>query len=108
MPDAPPLRPAVFLDRDGTVIEEVGYLNHLSRFRMFHFAADSIQRLNVAGLPVMVVTNQSGVARGLFPASLVDEVHRDADSAQRGAVRAVARAPNCASGRRRLGSATRS
>jgi len=77
LPDAPALRPAVFLDRDGTVIEEVGYLNHLSRFRMFHFAADSIQRLNVAGLPVLVVTNQSGVARGLFPASLVDEVHRE-------------------------------
>ena len=77
MPETPPSRPAVFLDRDGTVIEEVGYLNHLSRFRMFHFASEAIHRLNIAPLPVVVVTNQSGVARGLFPASLVDEAHRE-------------------------------
>jgi D-glycero-D-manno-heptose 1,7-bisphosphate phosphatase len=69
------LRPAVFLDRDGTIAEEVGYLNHISRFRMFPFAADAIRRLNEAGLPVMVVTNQSGVGRGYFPEALVDEVH---------------------------------
>jgi len=69
------LRPAVFLDRDGTIAEEVGYLNHISRFRMFPFAADAIRRLNEASLPVMVVTNQSGVGRGYFPEALVDEVH---------------------------------
>ena len=69
------MRPAVFLDRDGTIAEEVGYLNHISRFRMFPFAADAIRRLNEAGLPVMVVTNQSGVGRGYFPEALVDEVH---------------------------------
>jgi D-glycero-D-manno-heptose 1,7-bisphosphate phosphatase len=69
------LRPAVFLDRDGTIAEEVGYLNHISRFRMFPFAADAIRRLNEAGLPVIVVTNQSGVGRGYFPEALVDEVH---------------------------------
>ena len=69
------MRPAVFLDRDGTIAEEVGYLNHISRFRMFPFAADAIRRLNEASLPVMVVTNQSGVGRGYFPEALVDEVH---------------------------------
>jgi D-glycero-D-manno-heptose 1,7-bisphosphate phosphatase len=69
------LRPAVFLDRDGTISEEVGYLNHPSRFRMFPFAAEAIRRLNQAGLPVIVVTNQSGVGRGYFPESLVDAVH---------------------------------
>jgi D-glycero-D-manno-heptose 1,7-bisphosphate phosphatase len=69
------LRPAVFLDRDGTISEEVGYLNHASRFRLFPFAAAAIRRLNDAGLAVVVVTNQSGVARGYFPESLVGEVH---------------------------------
>jgi len=69
------LRPAVFLDRDGTLCEEVGYLNHASRLRIFPFAAAAIQRLNQAGLPVIVVTNQSGVARKYFPESLVLEVH---------------------------------
>ncbi len=69
------LRRGVFLDRDGTICEEVGYLNHVSRFRMFPFAAPAIRRLNVAQVPVIVVTNQSGVARGIFPESLVHLVH---------------------------------
>jgi D-glycero-D-manno-heptose 1,7-bisphosphate phosphatase len=69
------LRPAVFLDRDGTIAEEVGYLNHASRFRMFPFVAPAVRRLNEAGMPVIVVTNQSGVGRGYFPESLVHEVH---------------------------------
>lgn len=70
------LRPAVFLDRDGTIAEEVGYLNHVSRFHMFPFVAEAIRRLNEAGLPVMVVTNQSGVGRGYFPESLVQTVNQ--------------------------------
>ena len=61
------LRPAAFLDRDGTICEEVGYLNHLSRLLIFPWAAPAIRRLNDAGLPVIVVTNQSGVSRGIFP-----------------------------------------
>src|SRR5260370_42511620 len=65
----------VFLDRDGTIAEEVGYLNHASRFRMFSFVAAAIRRLNEAGLPVIVVTNQSGVGRGYFPESLVQTVN---------------------------------
>jgi D-glycero-D-manno-heptose 1,7-bisphosphate phosphatase len=66
----------VFLDRDGTVAEEVGYLNHLSRFRLLDGAAGSIRRLNEALLPVVVVTNQSGVGRGYFPEQLVRDVHQ--------------------------------
>jgi D-glycero-D-manno-heptose 1,7-bisphosphate phosphatase len=69
------LRPAVFLDRDGTIIEEVGYLNHVSRLRLLPSAPEAIRRLNAAQLPVIVVTNQSGVGRGYFPESLVSEVH---------------------------------
>jgi D-glycero-D-manno-heptose 1,7-bisphosphate phosphatase len=67
--------PAVFLDRDGTINEERGYINHLSRFELFPQAIPAIRRLNEAGVKVVVVTNQSGAARGYFPAALVDEVH---------------------------------
>jgi D-glycero-D-manno-heptose 1,7-bisphosphate phosphatase len=73
--DERPLRPAVFLDRDGTICDEVGYLNHVSRLRIFPFAAVAIRKLNDAQLPVIVVTNQSGIARNYFPESLVHEVH---------------------------------
>ena len=75
MPERALPRPAVFLDRDGTIAEEMGYLNHASRFRMFPFVAAGIQLLNKAELPVIVVTNQSGVGRGYFPESLVQTVN---------------------------------
>jgi len=75
VPDSAAPRPAVFLDRDGTIAEEVGYLNHASRFRMFPFVAAAIRCLNEAGFPVVVVTNQSGVGRGYFPESLVRSVN---------------------------------
>jgi D-glycero-D-manno-heptose 1,7-bisphosphate phosphatase len=66
----------VFLDRDGTISEEMGYVNHIDRFQIFPFAADAIRQLNHADIPVIVVTNQSGVARNIFPESLVHEVHK--------------------------------
>ena len=70
------LRAAVFLDRDGTICEEVGYLNHVSRFRMFPFVAEALRQLNDAGFAVIVASNQSGVARGYFPESLVHQVNQ--------------------------------
>jgi D-glycero-D-manno-heptose 1,7-bisphosphate phosphatase len=73
--EAASLRPAVFLDRDGTIAEEVGYLNHVSRFRMFSFVPAAIRGLNEAKYPAIVITNQSGVGRGYFPESLVHAVH---------------------------------
>jgi D-glycero-D-manno-heptose 1,7-bisphosphate phosphatase len=69
------LKRAVFLDRDGTICEELGYLNHITRFVMYPFAPAAIRRLNKAGIPVVVVTNQSGISRRIFPESLVHEVH---------------------------------
>jgi D-glycero-D-manno-heptose 1,7-bisphosphate phosphatase len=67
---------AVFLDRDGTLIEEVGYLDRPERIALYPFAADAIRALNRAGIPVVMVTNQSGVARGFFSEAVVDECHR--------------------------------
>jgi D-glycero-D-manno-heptose 1,7-bisphosphate phosphatase len=67
--------PGVFLDRDGTISEEVGYINHLERLRLYPWSAKAILKLNRAGWPVIVVTNQSGVARGYFTEKLVREVH---------------------------------
>ena len=70
-------RPAVFLDRDGTINEQMGYVNHLSRFQLLPGVARAIRSLNEAGLPVVVVTNQSGLARGYFPESLLEAVHAE-------------------------------
>ena len=69
--------PAVFLDRDGTINEQMGYINHLSRFCLLPGVAEAIRALNEHGLPVVVVTNQSGLARGYFPESLLDAVHQE-------------------------------
>jgi D-glycero-D-manno-heptose 1,7-bisphosphate phosphatase len=70
------MKPAVFLDRDGTINEQMGYINHIDRFHLLDGVTDAIRRLNIAGIPVVVVTNQSGLARGYFPESLLEEVHR--------------------------------
>ena len=66
---------AVFIDRDGTLSEEVGYLNHASRFRLLPRSAAAIKMLNDAGVPAVIVTNQAGVARGYFPEERIHEVH---------------------------------
>lgn len=68
------MRRAVFLDRDGTLNEEMGYINHLSRLRLLPGAAQAVRLLNEAGWPAVVVSNQSGVARGYFPPRLLFEV----------------------------------
>jgi len=67
---------AVFLDRDGTLNEEVGYVNHLDRFILLPKVGEAIRLLNQQGFKVVVITNQSGVARGYFPESLIHRVHR--------------------------------
>jgi D-glycero-D-manno-heptose 1,7-bisphosphate phosphatase len=70
------VRRAAFLDRDGTIAEEMGYVNHVDRLQIFPYAAEAIRQLNQAEIPVIVVTNQSGIARNIFPESLVHEVHK--------------------------------
>jgi D-glycero-D-manno-heptose 1,7-bisphosphate phosphatase len=66
---------AVFIDRDGTISEEVGYVNHPSRFRVFPYSAEAIRKLNDKGWLAIVVTNQAGVARGYFEETIITEVH---------------------------------
>lgn len=68
-------RRAVFIDRDGTISEEVGYINHASRFRLFPYSADAIKLLNENGWLAIVTTNQAGVARGYFSEDMVQTVH---------------------------------
>ena len=68
-------RAAIFLDRDGTICEEVGYVNHLSRSRLLPGSLEAIRLINQAGLLAVVTTNQSGVARGYFSEDLVEAVH---------------------------------
>lgn len=68
-------KPAVFIDRDGTINEQMGYINHLSRFRLLPGVADAIRLLNKNNFLTIIVTNQSGVARGYFPIELLNEVH---------------------------------
>ncbi len=68
--------PAVFLDRDGTLNEQMGYINHLSRLKVLAGVGRAVKRLNQAGFKIIVISNQSGVARGYFPESLVDEVNQ--------------------------------
>ena len=68
-------RRAVFMDRDGTVSEEVGYVNHPSRYRVFPYAAEAVRRLNEAGWLAILVTNQAGVARGYFTEEMIASVH---------------------------------
>ena len=69
------MRVAVFLDRDGTINEEMGYINHIDRFVLLPGVAAAIRRINESGFKAVVVTNQSGAARGYFPMELIDRVH---------------------------------
>ena len=68
-------RRAIIMDRDGTVCEEVGYVNHVDRVKLLPRSAEAIRAANDAGFQTVVVTNQAGVARGYFAESLIDEAH---------------------------------
>jgi len=68
-------RKAVFMDRDGTISEEVGYVNHPSRYRVFPWSAQAVAELNQAGWLAFLVTNQAGVARGYFSEDVIGQVH---------------------------------
>ena len=67
---------AIFIDRDGTISEEVGYINHLSRFRLFPYSAAALKQLHDNGYLAIVITNQAGVARGYFSEEMVQAIHK--------------------------------
>ena len=68
-------RPAIFLDRDGTLNKEVNYLHKIENFEWVPGAPGAVKRLNDLGVPVLVVTNQSGVARGYYDEAAVERLH---------------------------------
>ena len=70
-----PRKPAIFLDRDGTLIHEKHYLHRPEEVEFFAEAAPALKRLSDAGFALVVVTNQSGVGRGYFTEADVDRVH---------------------------------
>lgn len=70
-----PMNKAVFLDRDGVLIEESDYLDSLDKIRIFSPAFEAVSLLNQHGFLVIVVSNQSGVARGYFPIGFVTFSH---------------------------------
>jgi len=67
---------AVFLDRDGTVCEEVGYLSDEKELRLIPGAAEAIIKINQAGWKVIIISNQSGIARGYMNSDDVDRVNQ--------------------------------
>ena len=71
------IKKAVFLDRDGTINEEVGYLRRMDDLALIEGASSGIRLLNEYGYKVVVITNQSGVARGFFDEIFVRKVHEE-------------------------------
>jgi len=66
---------AIFLDRDGTLNEEAGYINHVSRLKFLPGVWDAIRLLKKAGYKIIVLTNQAGLARGYFNEETLEQVH---------------------------------
>jgi D,D-heptose 1,7-bisphosphate phosphatase len=71
-----PARPGILLDRDGTIIVDHGYVGSVDRVEFIDGAPQAIARFNRAGIPIAVVTNQAGVARGLYGPEDVEVVHQ--------------------------------
>src|SRR5262245_44768909 len=72
-------RPAVFLDRDGTLNEERGYIDRMELLELFPWTGDAIRLLNRAGFATVVITNQAGIARGLLDEPFLQRVHAEID-----------------------------
>jgi D-glycero-D-manno-heptose 1,7-bisphosphate phosphatase len=71
---------AIFIDRDGTLNEDVGYITEISKFRLFDFAAESIKLINDAGWYAVVITNQAGIARGDYTEEFLAQIHTQMES----------------------------
>jgi len=69
------MKRAVFMDRDGTISEEVGFMREPDQFQLIPQSAEAIKLINENSLKAIVVTNQAGVARGYFPEEMIGKIH---------------------------------
>jgi histidinol phosphatase-like enzyme len=69
------LHPAIFLDRDGTIIEDKGYIDNTSNVKFFHYTFEALELLQNHFL-LFIITNQSGISQGLISETAVQEVNR--------------------------------
>lgn len=72
---------AIFLDRDGTINDEVGYLDSADKLRIIPAAFEAVRLINASGMKAVVITNQAGVAKGLFTEEFVREINGQIQSA---------------------------
>lgn len=71
------MKPAVFIDRDGTILDELGYVVPGLEIKIYPFSAPAIIKLTEAGFPVVVITNQGGIALGMYDHAFVDRTHAE-------------------------------
>lgn len=70
-----PKQKVIFMDRDGTLIEEVNFLSRVEDLRLFPFTNEALERMKAAGFLIVVITNQSGIARGLYDEAAMHAIH---------------------------------
>jgi D-glycero-D-manno-heptose 1,7-bisphosphate phosphatase len=66
---------AIFMDRDGTLSDEIGYIRHAGMYKPFSWTGPAIRRINESGMKAILITNQSGVERGYFTEDTLSEIH---------------------------------
>jgi D-glycero-D-manno-heptose 1,7-bisphosphate phosphatase len=88
----------VFLDRDGTLIEEVDFLSRVEELRLFPFTRDAVGLLKADGFQLIVITNQSGIGRGLFDTEAMHAIHRQIQLELEGAIDAFYYCPHLPEG----------
>ena len=70
-------KPAIFIDRDGTIIHDADYLSSVDELELFDFAREALSMLREKGYLIIVISNQSGIGRGMFDAAAVHAIHRE-------------------------------
>jgi D-glycero-D-manno-heptose 1,7-bisphosphate phosphatase len=69
------LHPAIFIDRDGTINEDIGYVSSPDELVIYPFAAEAIRLVNESGMKAIVITNQSGIARSIYTEKTLEAIH---------------------------------
>lgn len=87
-------RPAAFIDRDGTLVEEVNYLSRVEDLRVFPFTAEALRLLRQAGFLIVVVTNQSGIGRHIYGETDMESIHDAMQEQLEGAIDAFYYCPH--------------